>query len=85
MAEEKQAGTVKDLFARPVVAGIDLVDNLVVGDKIHIVGYTIDINLVIESMQIDNVNVQQGKTSNAVGIKLPDISRQGDTVCKVIE
>jgi selenocysteine-specific translation elongation factor len=80
---EVEIGHVSDFFARPVVAGITLSGTLKVGDKIHIKGHTTDIELIVESMQINNVNVTEGKTGDAIGIKVPDRVRAGDHVYKV--
>ena len=82
---EEEIGKVSDFFARPVVAGIDLTGTLKVGDKIHILGHTTDLELTVESMQIQNVDVKEGNAGQAVGIKVPDRVRRGDTVYKVIE
>ncbi|MFH0769571.1 MAG: translation elongation factor-like protein [Chloroflexota bacterium] len=82
---EVQIGTVSDFFARPVVAGIQLTATLKLGDKIHIKGHTTDMELTVESMQINNVNVNEAKSGDAVGIKLPDRVRRGDTVYKVTD
>jgi translation initiation factor IF-2 len=73
-------GTVSDFFAKPMVAGIELAAPLKVGDTIHIKGHTTDIVMTVQSMQIDNVNVTEAKTGDAVGIKLTDRARKGDTV-----
>jgi selenocysteine-specific translation elongation factor len=78
-------GQVSDFFARPVVAGIELTAPLNVGDKIHIKGHTTDIELTVDSMQINNVDVTQAKAGDAVGVKLSDRVRRGDTVYKVSE
>ena len=61
---EVEIGKVSDFFARPVVAGIELTAPLKVGDRIHIVGHTTDIELAVESMQIDNVDVKEAKAGN---------------------
>ncbi len=82
---EEEIGKVMDFFARPVVAGIDLTGTLRVGDRIHITGHTTDMELTVESMQIDNVNVEEAKAGDAVGIKVSDRVRTGDTICKVVE
>lgn len=82
MAEEL-IGKVSDFFARPVVAGIDLSGNLKTGDRIRIVGHTTDLSFTVESMQVDNQNVTEGKPGDAVGIKLPDRARRGDSVYRV--
>lgn len=82
---EEEIGTVSDFFARPVVAGIELTGTLEVGDKIHIKGHTTDLELTVESMQIQNVEVKEGKRGDAVGIKVPDRVRRGDKVYKVTD
>jgi len=82
---EKEVGTVSDFFARPVVAGINMTGTLKVGDKIHIKGHTTDIEMVIASMQIDNVNVDEAKKGKSVGIKVSERVRPGDIVYKVTD
>ena len=82
---EEVIGEVSDFFTRPVVAGIELTAPLKVGDKIHITGHTTDLEFTVESMQINNVNVQEGKPGDAIGIKVTDRVRRGDTVYKVID
>ena len=80
---EVEIGKVSDFFARPVVAGIQLTAPLKVGDKIHIKGYTTDMEVAIDSMQINNVNVKEAKAGDSVGVKVKDRVRRGDTVYKV--
>jgi len=82
---EEVIGGVTDFFALPVVAGIELTATLKLGDKIHIKGHTTDFELIVDSMQINNVNVEQAKTGDLIGIKVIDRVRRGDTVYKVID
>ena len=82
MAEEV-IGKVSDFFSRPVVAGIELTASLRAGDHIRIKGHTSDIELTVDSMQIDNVNAIDAKAGDAVGIKVPNRVRRGDTVYKI--
>ncbi|HEX76401.1 MAG TPA: translation elongation factor-like protein [Dehalococcoidia bacterium] len=82
---EIEVGKVSDFFARPVVAGITLTGTLKLGDKIHIKGHTTDLELTVESMQINNVNVTEGKSGDAVGIKVIERVRPGDKVYKVTD
>jgi selenocysteine-specific translation elongation factor len=84
MAEEA-IGKVSDFFARPVVAGIELTGTLKVGDRIQIRGHTTDLELTVDSMQINNVNVQEAKAGDSVGVKVPDRVRRGDTVYKITD
>ena len=82
---EKAVGRVDDFFAHPVVAGIEMTGTLKVGDKIHIKGHTTDIEMVVDSMQIDNVNVEKAGKGKSVGIKVPERVRPSDIVYKVTE
>ena len=82
---EVEVGRVSDFFARPVVAGITLTGELKVGDKVHIKGHTTDLECSVDSMQINNVNVTEGKAGDGVGIKVPDRVRPGDTVYKITD
>ncbi len=81
---EVEVGKVSTFFARPVVAGIELTAPLKVGDRIHIKGHTTDIEVTVQSMQINNVNVQEAKPGDSVGIKVPDRVRPGDHVYKIV-
>jgi putative protease len=80
---EVEIGHVSDFFARPVVAGITLTGTLNVGDKIHIKGHTTDLELTVDSMQINNLNATEAKSGDAIGVKVTDRVRAGDKVYKV--
>ena len=82
---EEVIGKVSDFFARPVVAGIALTGTLKLGDKIHIKGHTTDIEITVDSMQINNVDVKEAKAGDAIGIKVSERVRRGDTVYKVTD
>lgn len=84
MAEDI-VGKVSDFFARPIVAGIELTAPLRVGDKIRIKGHTTDLELVVGSIQIKNVNVTEAKAGDSIGVKVSDRVRAGDTVYKVTD
>jgi selenocysteine-specific translation elongation factor len=80
---EVEIGKVTDFFAHPVVAGIQLSAPLKAGDKIHIKGHTTDLELIVDSMQINNVDVNAAKAGDAIGVKVSERVRRGDTVYKV--
>jgi len=82
---EVEIGKISDFFARPVVAGIELTGTLKLGDRIHIKGHTSDIELTVDSMQINNVNVTAAKTGDSIGIKVSERVRRGDRVYKITD
>jgi len=82
---EEVIGKVSDFFARPVVAGIELTAPLKVGDTIHIKGHTTDLEVTVNSMQINNVDVKDAKRGDSVGIKVSERVRRGDTVYKITD
>ena len=82
---ENIIGKVSDFFAQPVVAAIELTAALKVGDKIHIKGHTTDLELIVDSMQINNVDVKEAKAGDSIGVKVSERARGGDTVYKVTD
>lgn len=80
---EVEIGEVSDFFAHPVVAGIDLTGALRVGDTIHIVGHTTDVQLRVDSMEIDRHEVSEATASQSIGVRVPDRVRKGDKVFRV--
>jgi len=82
---EKIIGMVEDFFAHPVVAGIRLTGSLEVGDKIRIKGHTTDIEMTVDSMQIDNANVTEANKGDSIGIKVTERVRAGDSVYKITD
>ena len=82
---ESEIGKVSDFFARPVVAGIELTGPIKVGDRVHIVGHTTDIEFTVDSMQVDNANVNEAKAGNSIGIKVSERVRRGDKVYRVTD
>ena len=84
--EEKRVGEVIKYFGKISVAAIRLSEgSLKVGDKIHIVGHTTDITQTVDSMQIENKNVQEAGPGADIGIKVEGRAREHDVVYKVVE
>jgi translation elongation factor EF-Tu-like GTPase len=86
MMEEKRVGEVIKYFGKIGVAAIRLSEgSLKVGDKIHIVGHTTDITQTVDSMQIENKDVQEAGPGADIGIKVEGRAREHDVVYKVVE
>jgi putative protease len=83
--EEKKVGEVIKFFGKISVAAIRLSEgSLKVGDVIHIVGHTTDLTETVESMQIENKNVQEAGPGADIGIKVKGRVRENDIVYKVV-
>ncbi len=84
--EEKKIGDVIKFFGKIGVAAIRLSEgSLKVGDKIRITGHTTDVSQTVDSMQVENQNVQEAGPGADIGIKVKDRVREHDTVYKVVE
>jgi len=84
--EEKKIGEVIKFFGKINVAAIKLSEgSLKVGDTIHIVGHTTDVTQTVDSIQIENKNVQEAGPGADIGIKVKDRMREHDVVYKVTE
>jgi hypothetical protein len=77
---EIEVGRVSDFFARPMVAGVDLSMPLMVGNRLHILGHTTDLELELTSLQIGRVPVERAAPGAPVGIQVPERVRPGDYV-----
>jgi translation elongation factor EF-Tu-like GTPase len=84
--EEKKVGEIIKYFGKIGVAAIRLTEgSLKVGDTIHIVGHTSDVTQTIDSMQIENKNVQEAGPGADIGVRVKDKVREHDVVYKVVE
>ena len=82
---EERIGKVSDFFAHPVVAGIELTAALKIGDKIRIKGHTTDLEMTVDSIQIDNAQVTEAKAGDSIGVKVSELVRSGDKVYKITD
>jgi putative protease len=81
---EEMIGTVSDYFARPGVAAFELAGSLKLGDRIRIKGHTTDVELEVQSMQIDNSPVEEAGKGDSVGVKVGEKVRRHDKIYKVV-
>lgn len=77
---EKEIGVVSTYFNHVGVAAIKLSGNLKVGDKIRLKGHTTDFTQEVQSMQVENQEMQAAKKGNHVGIKVDERVRPNDKV-----
>lgn len=76
-------GEISHWFDNISVGGIVLSGELAVGDRIHIVGHTTDLEEDVSSMQLDNNDVSQASAGDEIGVRLTSRVRPGDQVYRV--
>lgn len=82
--EMEKIGQVSHYFTNIGVGAIELTGELKVGDRIRIKGVTTDFQQVVESMQIENENVEAASAGEGVGLKVKERVREKDEVYKII-
>jgi selenocysteine-specific translation elongation factor len=83
MPEEIEVGRVNDYFAHVGVAGITLTAPLRVGDRVRIRGHTTDMELDVDSLQVEHEAVEEAKAGDKIGVKVADRVRPGDHVYRL--
>jgi len=81
---ETLAGRIIKYYARIGVASVEVIDNLKVGDNIHIRGHTTDFEQRIDSMELKHQKLEKAEKGHIVGIKVTDFVRKSDLAYKVI-
>ena len=77
---EMLIGEINHYFDKLGVAGLDLKEQLRVGDHIHIVGHTTDVLQSVVSMQINHRSIEKAEAGDDVAITVPMKVRVGDKV-----
>ena len=77
---EKEIGKVSGYYSHVGVAAIKLSGTLKVGDKIRISGATTNIEMDVDSMEIERKEIKEAKKGDHIGIKIPDKARPNDKV-----
>ena len=82
MADEKKIGEITHFFDKISVGIIKLEDTLKRGETIKIKGATTDLEVPVDSMQVDRAEIDEGKAGDEVGVKVSGKVREGDEVFK---
>jgi len=80
---EKQIGEVSNYFKNVKAAAILLSAPLKVGDSIRIKGGEKDIEMDVDSMQIDRKPIEKAKKGDEIGLLVPEDVHKGYKVFKV--
>ena len=79
---EKQIGEVTNYFKNVKAAAIKLTAPLKVGEVIHIKGGEKDIEVKVDSMQIERKPIQAAKKGDEIGLLVPEDVHKGYKVFK---
>ncbi|MFA4916658.1 MAG: EF-Tu/IF-2/RF-3 family GTPase [Syntrophales bacterium] len=78
---ETRIGEVMKFFTKPSVAAVKITDGeLRVGDTVKFIGHTTDLTSIIDSMEINNKQVEKAVAGDHIGIKTSARVRSGDEV-----
>ena len=83
--EEKEIGRISHYFGKVSVGIIELTDTLKVGDTIHVKGVHDDFTQKVDSLQIEHEKIAQGKSGDAVGVRVASRVHENDKVFLVTE
>ncbi len=78
---EQEIGTVTDYYTHVHVIAVEVTGGeLNVGDEIHIVGHTTDLNVTVNSMELNHKHVDKALRGQVVGIRCEERVRPHDHV-----
>jgi translation elongation factor EF-1alpha len=77
---ETAIGTVTHYFGHLSVAAVSLTDSLRVGDRIHIVGHTTDLEQRVDSMEVEHAKVESAGPGDDVALAVSDHVREHDQI-----
>ncbi|MCD6153100.1 MAG: hypothetical protein J7J07_04230 [Syntrophobacterales bacterium] len=81
---EKKIGEVVKFFAKPSVAAVKVTSGeLNIGDTVRFTGHTTDFEEKLDSMEIDNEQIEKAVEGDYIGVKVSDRVRPGDEMFKV--
>jgi translation elongation factor EF-Tu-like GTPase len=77
---DQAIGTVTHYYSHLSVAAVTLTDTLRVGDRIHIVGHTTNVEQPVESMEVDHQKVESAGAGDDVALEVKDHVREHDAI-----
>lgn len=82
-ATKTPVGKITNYFSKISVAIVELTAPLKKGDEIAIEGSTTAFTQTVESMQIEREAIESAQAGQAIGLKVKDRVRSGDTVFRL--
>ena len=82
--EEKEVGKILHYYDKIGVAIVQVSDNIKKGDRISIRGKKTNFEQVVQSMQLDHIDIDEATKGKEVGLKVDQPVREGDKVYKLL-
>ena len=83
---EIQVGVVKNFFAKPSVAAIEVTGgDFQVGDVLWFTGHTTDFKQEVQSMEEERQTITKAVKGQLVGVQVKERVRENDRVYKVVD
>ena len=83
--EEQEIGYISNYYNKISVAAVEVTAGTVsVNDTLHIKGHSTDLEVKVESMEIEHQPVTEAKQGDGIGLKVPEEVRRKDKVYKII-
>jgi translation elongation factor EF-1alpha len=73
-------GTVTHFFGHLSVAAVSLTDTLRIGERIHIIGHTTDLEQTVDSMEVEHAGVESAGPGDDVALAVKDHVREHDQI-----
>jgi translation elongation factor EF-1alpha len=77
---DQPIGTITHYFGHLSVAAVTLSDALRVGDRIHIIGHTTNIEQSVESMEVEHAKVDSAGPGDDLALEVTDHVREHDRI-----
>jgi translation elongation factor EF-1alpha len=81
--KDQEIGYISNYYSKISVAAVEITSGTVsVNDNLHIKGHSTDLEVKVDSMQIDHQSVAEAKQGDSLGLKVPERVRRKDKVYK---
>ena len=81
--KEQEIGYISNYYSMISVAAVEVTSGSIsVNDTLHIKGHSTDLEVNVDSMQIDHEPVTEAKQGDSIGLKVPERVRRKDKVYK---
>jgi translation elongation factor EF-Tu-like GTPase len=77
---DQAIGTITHYFSHLSVAAVALTDTLRVGDRIHIIGHTTDLEQAVDSMEVEHQSVDSAGPGDDIALAVRDHVRDHDLI-----